>query len=66
MTIEEKYKIALMMLADWVAAVDLNGTSWDDWDEFYKDAAYRSGPLREDLDKAIAEAKRLMNWDNAN
>ena len=39
MTIEDKYAIAIEMLADWVAAIDINGTGWDDWDEFYKDVA---------------------------
>lgn len=37
--------------------VDENGTGWDDWDEHYKDAMYRPGPLRERLDKAILEAR---------
>lgn len=48
---------ALCMLADWCVAVDENGTGWDDWDEYYKDAMYREGPLRAQLDKAIAEAR---------
>ena len=48
---------ALGMLADWCVAVDVNGTGWDDWDEHYKDAAYRDGPLRAMLDKSIAEAR---------
>jgi hypothetical protein len=48
--------IAIAMLAEWCVAVDVNGTGWDDWDEHYKDAMYRPGPLRELLDKAIAEA----------
>ena len=49
--------MAIWMLAAWCVAVDQNGTGWDDWDEHYKDAAYRPGPLRERLNKAIAEAK---------
>ena len=48
---------ALGMLADWCVSVDVNGTQWDDWDECYKDAMYRDGPLRAMLDKAIAEAR---------
>jgi len=48
---------ALRMLADWCVAVDVNGTGWDDWDEHYKDAMYREGPLRSQLDAAIAEAR---------
>lgn len=49
--------IAIAMLAEWCVAVDENGTSWDDWDEHYKDAMYRPGPLRELLDAAIAKAR---------
>ena len=45
---------AIGMLADWVHAVNTNGTGWDDWDEHFKDAAFRPGPLRELLDDAIA------------
>jgi hypothetical protein len=48
---------ALSMLAEWCVAVDVNGTGWDDWDEHYKDAMYRPGPLREQLDKAISQAR---------
>lgn len=44
---------AISMLAAWCVAVDQNGTGWDDWDEHYKDAMYRPGPLRELLDAAI-------------
>ena len=49
--------IALGMLAAWCVAVDVNGTGWDDWDEYYKDAMYRPGPLRGQLDKAIEQAR---------
>ena len=54
---QAKLDIALDMLAEWCVAIEVNGTGWDDWDEYYKDAAYRDGPLRAELDKAIAEAK---------
>ena len=54
---QKKLDTALGMLADWCVSVDVNGTGWDDWDECYKDAMYRPGPLREELDKAIAEAR---------
>ena len=47
---------AVSMLAEWCVAVEVNGTSWDDWDEHYKDAMYRPGPLRKLLDAAIAAA----------
>jgi hypothetical protein len=50
---------AIAMLADWVARVSEVGTGWDDWDESYKDAAYRPCGIRELLDKAIVEAKKV-------
>jgi hypothetical protein len=62
MELEKKYELALEMLATWVNMVKYNGTSWDDWDEGYKDACYRPSPIREDLDKAIAESKRTI-WE---
>ena len=36
--------VAIGMLADWVNAVNTNGTGWDDWDEHFKDAAFRPRP----------------------
>jgi hypothetical protein len=60
MTDKELLDIAVEMLADWCVAVDKNGTQWDDWDEHYKDAAYRSGPLRELIDVAMAKRKALF------
>lgn len=54
--------IAIAMLAKWCVAVDVCGTGWDDWDEYYKDAMYRPGPLRELLDKAITN-ERAMRLD---
>ena len=53
---EDKYDVALEMLAEWVVAID-GGTGWDDWDECYKDAAYRPCAIRVDLDKKIAEIR---------
>jgi hypothetical protein len=53
--------MAIWMLAEWAAAIDRNGAGWDDWDEYYKDTAFRPGPLRQRLDKAIAE----VNAQNA-
>jgi len=54
---------AVIMLAEWCVAVDVNGAGWDDWDEHYKDAAYRPGPLREQIDTAMAAHKKLMGYD---
>ena len=53
--------LAIQMLAEWCVAVDVNGTGWDDWDEYYKDAMYRPTPLRGLLDAAIKEARE--NWE---
>lgn len=44
---------AIAMLADWCVRVDKQGTGWDDWDEAYKNAAYRPCGIRELLDIAI-------------
>lgn len=58
--LQEKLKCAIEMLADWCVAIEENGTSWDSWDEHYKDARYRNNILREDLDKEInAQLKGL-------
>lgn len=43
---------AVQMLADWCDAVRDNGTGWDDWDEHYKDAAWRQSGIRELIDAA--------------
>lgn len=59
MTDSEKYEIAINMLAYWVYLVQSNGTGWDDWDEGYKDAAYRDVVIREDIDKEIARIHAL-------
>jgi hypothetical protein len=50
--------IALWMLASWCGAIQKNGSGWDDWDEYYKDACYRPGPLREQLDVIMEEVKK--------
>ncbi len=55
--LQTKYDIALQMLAYWVVSVDKNGTQWDDWDDAYKDAAYRDTPIRADIDFNIAAIK---------
>lgn len=55
--LKEANATALGLLAAWCCAIERNGTGWDYWDEYYKDAAYRPGPLREQLDAAIAAEK---------
>lgn len=64
----EQRDIAIDMLARWCVAVDTNGTGWDDWDEHYKDAAYRVGPLREHAAAVAAplvEALQMLYDDTA-
>jgi hypothetical protein len=46
---------AIDLLAGWCDAVKNKGTGWDDWDEWYKDACYRPGPLRELIDAKMKE-----------
>ncbi len=56
---DDQLEAAINMLAEWCVAVDENGTGWDDWDEHYKDAMYRPGPLRERLDVAISKVREV-------
>lgn len=44
---------AIRLLAEWCHDIDKNGTGWDDWDENYKNARYRPGPLRELIDAEL-------------
>ena len=59
LTPEQLLAEAVQLLAQWCVSVETNGSGWDDWDEHYKDAAYRPGPLRDLLDEAIAKEKAL-------
>ena len=59
----ELLPIAIAHLAEWCHAIDKNGTGWDDWDEHYKDAAYRPGPLRELIDAQLAELRERDKED---
>jgi hypothetical protein len=52
---ERDADIAIVMLAEWSFAVSNNGTGWDDWDEHFKDAAYRDGPLRGRIDAEVSK-----------
>lgn len=36
---------AVLHLAEWCLAIEQRGTSWDDWDECYKDSCYTSRNL---------------------
>lgn len=43
-----------LLLAEWCVAICDDGA---DWDEYYKYAMYREGPLRLLLDEAIANVR---------
>lgn len=60
--LEDKLSIAIKMLAEWCIAVEDVGTSWDDWDEHYKNANYRPSPLREMIDKAKEKSREEYEW----
>ena len=52
--------VAIKHIAEWCVAIQQNGTSWDDWDEYYKKACCRDNALpeiRSALNAAIATAK---------
>jgi hypothetical protein len=51
---------AVKLLADWVARVSEVGSAWDDWDEAYRNAAYRPCGIRSilDLEIEIERAKK--------
>lgn len=58
--LQECLRESIKMLAKWCVAVDKNGTSWDDWDEHYKNASYRdTNPeiLRKLIDDQIEKEK---------
>lgn len=53
-----KANAAVELLARWCVAVEDVGTSWDDWDEHYKDANWRPSPLRKMIDSAKVEIRK--------
>jgi hypothetical protein len=58
--IKRQRDVAIQHLAEWCVAIERNGSGWDDWDEFYKDAAYRPASLpeiRKLLGRAIEEER---------
>jgi len=54
---KEALAYALNMLAHWICSVKHNGTGWDDWDEAYKDAAYRDSPIRALIGAAVSDVE---------
>lgn len=45
--------VAIQHLAAWAVAIQTNGASWNDWDEYYKDVICR--------DHALSEIRELLN-----
>lgn len=52
-SLEAKLDCATYMLASWCEAIEHNGTGWDDWDEYYKDAAFRPCMIRDEIDMML-------------
>ena len=54
--------MAIQHLAEWGVAIDVNGSGWDDWDEYYKDVMYdrpnRLQQIRDLLKSAIEDARK--------
>lgn len=61
--LEKDLDLALTMLAEWCIDVEYNGAGWDDWDESYKNAAYRPNPLREQLDAKLKQEREYRGID---
>ena len=59
--LQKQRDVAIKHLAEWCAAIKARGGGWDEWDEYYKDAAYRQDLLpeiRDLLNEAIETAQR--------
>lgn len=52
-TLEAQRDAAVRHIAEWCVAIDVNGSEWDDWDEYYKDA------MRDDR-KCLPEIRDLL------
>ena len=68
-TIEEltmQRDVAIKHIAEWCVAIDVNGSGWDDWDEYYKDAMDRDSGLPEIrgllVDAIEAARKQRASW----
>ena len=58
--VKSQRDLAIKHIAEWCVAIQENGASWDDWDEYYKNACCRDNALpliRELLNEAIQKAK---------
>lgn len=64
---EAQRDAAIKHIAEWCVAIEVNGSGWDDWDGYYKDAMYsdrKSLPeIRDLLVEAIEmERKQRASW----
>lgn len=64
--VRQQRDVAIEHIAAWCVAIDVNGGSWDEWDDYYKDALHRKTELpeiRELLEAAVAkEREHRKNW----
>jgi len=61
--LQEQRDVAIKHLAEWCAANEARGGGWDEWDKYYKDAAWRQNLLpevRDLLNEAIQTAKKKL------
>lgn len=63
--LEAQRDAAIKHIAQWCVAVEVNGSGWDDWDDYYKDAMYSDREslreIRELLVKAIEAERKLRS-----
>lgn len=64
--LERQRDEAVRHIAEWCVAIDVNGSGWDDWDDYYKDAMYREKALPEIRGLLVKEIevarKRRESW----
>jgi hypothetical protein len=58
---------AIKHIAEWCVAIEVNGSGWDDWDEYYKDAMYSDRKSLPEIRGLLVEAieaarKQRANW----
>jgi hypothetical protein len=56
----ELLDMAVTLLAEWCVRVQERGTSYDDWDWVYKEAAFGKHALREMINAAMDKARLLL------
>jgi len=51
--IQAKLDFSVELLADWCVAVNENGSGWDYWDGYYKEAMWGNNLIRELIDAKL-------------